>query len=72
NFLIYTDASNYGLGAVLSQMKDGKDQPIAYASRHLNKGEIKYSTIEKEAAAVVFGIKRFRHYLKDQPFVIIS
>ncbi|KAI9550717.1 pol polyprotein [Daphnia sinensis] len=60
-FLIYTDASNYGLGA-----------PIAYASRHLNKGEIKYSTIEKEAAAVVFGIKRFRHYLQDQPFIIVS
>ncbi|KAI9551163.1 hypothetical protein GHT06_006378 [Daphnia sinensis] len=71
-FLIYTDASNYGLGAVLSQMKDGKDQPIAYASRHLNKGEIKYSTIEKEAVAVVFGIKRFRHYLQDQPFIIVS
>ncbi|KZS03765.1 Uncharacterized protein APZ42_033426 [Daphnia magna] len=71
-FLIYTDSSNYALGAVLSQMKDGKDQPIAYASRHLNKGEIKYSTIEKEAAAVVFGIKHFRHYLQDQPFVIVS
>ncbi|KZS17759.1 Uncharacterized protein APZ42_016190 [Daphnia magna] len=71
-FFICTDASNYGLGAVLSQMKDGKDQPIAYASRHLNKGEIEYSTIEKEAAAVVFGIKRFRHYLQDQPSVIVS
>jgi hypothetical protein len=33
---------------------------------------MKFSTIEKEAAAVVFGIKRFRHYLQDEPFVIIS
>ena len=71
-FLIYTDASNYGVGAVLSQMRDGKDQPVAYASRHFNEPEMKYSTIEKEAAAVVFGIKRFRHYLQDEPFVIIS
>ncbi|KZS06385.1 Uncharacterized protein APZ42_030174 [Daphnia magna] len=71
-FLLYTDASNYGLGAVLSQMKDGKDQPIAYASRHLNKGEIKYSAIEKEVTAVVFGIKCFRHYLQDQPYNIVS
>ncbi|KZR96394.1 Uncharacterized protein APZ42_009290 [Daphnia magna] len=50
-------------------MKDGKDQPTAYASKHLNKGETKYSTIEKEAAAVVFGIKRFRHYLQWLPKV---
>lgn len=35
-------------------MHEGKDQPIAYASRHLNKAEVKYSTIEKEAAAVIF------------------
>jgi hypothetical protein len=58
-FLIYTDASNYGAGAVLSEMHEGKDRPIAYASRHFNKAELNYSTIEKEAAAVVFGIQRF-------------
>lgn len=71
-FIIFTDASNYGAGAVLSQMHEGKDRPIAYASRHFNKPESNYSTIEKEAAAVVFGIQRFRHYLQDKPFVIIS
>jgi hypothetical protein len=71
-FLIYTDASNYGPGAVLSQLSHGKDQPIAYASRHLNTAEVKYSTVEKEIAALVFGIKRFRLYLQDEPFTIIS
>ncbi|KZS04596.1 Uncharacterized protein APZ42_032415 [Daphnia magna] len=71
-FLIYIDASDCGLGAVLSQMHNGKDKPIAYASRYLNKAEVKYSTIEKEAVAVIFGIKRFRHYLQDEPFVIVS
>jgi hypothetical protein len=53
-------------------MHGGKDKPIAYASRHFNKAELNYSTIEKEAAAVIFGIKRFRHYLQDKPFVIVS
>jgi hypothetical protein len=59
-FLVHTDASNYGAGAVLSQMHGGTDKPVAYARRHFNKAELYYSTIEKEAAAVIFGIKRFR------------
>lgn len=60
HFVIFTDASDYGLGAILSQIDvNGKDRPITYASRHLNKTEQKYSPIEKEAAALIFGIKRF-------------
>jgi hypothetical protein len=51
-FLIFT-----GAGAVLSQMYGGKDKPIAFASRLFNKAELNYSIIEKEAAAVVFGIQ---------------
>jgi hypothetical protein len=50
----------------------GTDKPVAYVSRHFNKAELNYSTIEKEAAAVIFGIKRFRHYLQGKPFVIVS
>jgi hypothetical protein len=53
-------------------MHGGTDKPVAYASRHFNKAELNYSTIEKKAAAVIFGIKRFRHYLQDKPFVIVS
>lgn len=71
-FVLFTDASNYGIGAVLSQIQEEKEVVIAYFSKHLNKAEIKYSTIEKEAFAVVEAIKRFRHYLQDDPFVIIS
>ncbi len=47
-FVIFTDASDYGLGAVQSQLdENGKKRPIAYASRHLNQTEQKYSTMEK-------------------------
>ena len=67
-FLIYTAASNYGTGTVPSRIRDCIDQPVAYASQHFNEPEMKYFTIEKEEAAVVFGIQRFRHYLQDESF----
>lgn len=53
-------------------MHNGSDKPIAYASRHFSKAETNYSTKEKEAAAVIFGIQRFKHYLQDKPFVIVN
>ena len=71
-FLIFTDASNYGIGAVLSQIQDEKEVVIAYSSRHLNAAERNYSAIEREALAIVYGIKRYRHYLQDEQFEIIS
>lgn len=52
-FVLSTDASNYALGAVLSQVNDGKDYPVAFAPRTLNKHELNYSTTEKEALTFV-------------------
>ncbi|XP_073133837.1 uncharacterized protein [Henckelia pumila] len=60
-FVIYTDASKSGLGAVL--MQDGK--VIAYASRQLKIHENNYPTHDLELAAVVFALKLWRHYLYD-------
>lgn len=51
-FFVTTDASNFAVGAILSQGSIGKDLPIAYASRTLNDAEINYSTVEKELLAV--------------------
>ena len=72
-FILMTDASAYALGAVLGQ-KEGeeKDHVIAYASRGLKSHEKNYSTIEKEALAIIFAFKQFRHYLYGQKTILYT
>ena len=67
-FVLQTDASDFGVGAVLSQGED--ERPIAYYSRKLLDGERRYSVVEKECLAVVLGIKAFNVYLAGKPFVL--
>jgi hypothetical protein len=71
-FILTTDASNEGVGAVLSQGEIGKDFPIAFASRSLNKAEKNYSTTEKELLAIVWGVRYFRPYLYGTKFTIVT
>lgn len=71
-FHLTTDASNYAIGAVLSQGPIGQDRPIAYASRTLNSHEINYSTIEKELLSIVWATKYFRPYLFGRKFNIMT
>ena len=69
-YTLDTDASDYGLGAVLSQKQDGVERVIAYASRALSTSERRYKTTRKELLAVVVGLKHFRQYLLGRHFVI--
>ena len=71
-FCLYTDASNEGLGAVLSQKQDGKERIIACASRTLSTSEKNYSTTKKECLGVVWCIKYFRPYLLSNHFEVIT
>ncbi|CAH2014093.1 unnamed protein product [Acanthoscelides obtectus] len=71
-FLITTDASNYAIGAILSQGKLGSDLPIAYASRTLSDSETKYSTTEKELLSIVYAVKYFRPYIFGRKFTIVT
>ncbi|KAK3880638.1 hypothetical protein Pcinc_014883 [Petrolisthes cinctipes] len=64
------DASNFGLGAVLLQYIDGTPHPVAFASRKLLDRERRYATTEKEALAIIFGVKKFDFYLRGKEFLL--
>ena len=69
--ILASDASDYGVGAVFShRMADEAERPIGYVSRSLNKAERGYSTIEKEALAIIFSVKKFNQFLYGQKFTI--
>lgn len=71
-FILTTDASDFAIGAVLSQGEIGKDKPIHFASRTLTATEEKYSAPEKEMLAIFWALQTFRNYLYGAKFKILT
>lgn len=69
-FVLQTDASNTGIGAVLLQGALGDRHPVAYISRKLYPREVRYSTVEKECLAVKWALDTFRYYLLGREFLL--
>ena len=70
-FILDTDASDTGIGAVLSQISDeGSERVIAYASRSLSRPEQRYCVTRKELLAVVSFVQQFRQYLLGREFTL--
>ena len=69
-FPLYTDASAAGLGAILAQVREGRERIICCASRSLNQAEKAYPATKLECLAIVWAVAKFRPYLMSMPFEV--
>lgn len=73
DLVVQTDASDSGMGVVLSQRNDaGEEHPVLYLSKKFSSAEKNYSTTEKECASIVFAVKKLHYYLDGQNFTVIT
>lgn len=72
-FEIHTDASDYGVGGVLTQTINGVEHPIAYMSKSLTAQERNYSITEREALAVLVALEHWRCYIDNgRKFIVYT
>ena len=67
-FTLDTDASNTGMGAVLSQEQENTEKVISYYSKTFSAAERRYCVTRRELLAIVNSIKHYHHYLYGKPF----
>ena len=71
-FVIFTDASDVGLGAILAQEQEGILRTIEYASYTLNEHEIRYSATHKECLAVLWSLERWRQFTEGVHVTVVT
>ena len=69
-FILDTDASNFSIGAVLSQLQNGEERVISYASKRLEPRQEGYCVTRRELLAVINFTEKFKHYLLGRRFII--
>ena len=68
--ILRTDASMRGVGAVLVQIKNGRERPICFLSKKLSPAASRWSTIDQEAFAIFYAITSLSHYLRGHKFLV--
>ncbi|CAO4382500.1 unnamed protein product [Caenorhabditis nigoni] len=72
-FLIYTDASKRGVGAVLAQLgEDGEQHPILFMSKALTPAETRYHVTDLEALAILQALKRFKAIIYGAQIIVFT
>lgn len=71
-FIIQTDASDTGMGAILVQGEGDAEKVVAYWSRKLSAAQRKYQTTERECLAVISAVEKFRPYIEGAKFTVIT
>jgi hypothetical protein len=72
-WIILTDCSDYAMGACLAQLdENGIERPMAYASANLSEAQKNYGITDKEGLAVVWAVRKWRHFLHGSSAVVAT
>ena len=71
-FILYTDASQHAMGAVLAQIQNGSKRVYWYAAKSFSKAQSQYSTKKRELSAIVNFTRQYKHYLLGIKFEIVT